>query len=258
MDEMVPPPAPAGRCSEEKINKYDQGPYHWFLPYFYARKHERPLELLAPYMKPTHRVLDLGCGDGRHSALLSGAARTVVGLDNQMLPLQYAYLLIHGGKISPRAKRDNVQLCCGDGTRLPFRSRTFDVATCFDMIEHLPTQRVPAFIEEVGRVLQPAGLFVIVTPNRANLHNRLWGHHLSEKHYYEYTLHELCTMMAEHRFSIDYQAGIYLPPLVLRPYLEHYANVFPIKHVFRLLINAGARLPEWSEKLFLIARRQAE
>lgn len=258
MSDSVPGRPAEGRCSEEKVNAYDQGPYHWFLPYLYARKHERPLELLAPRLKPTDRVLDLGCGDGRHSALLAKAVRTVVGLDNQMLPLQFAYLMIRGGRISPSATPGRVQLCCGDGTRLPFRSGTFNVATCFDMIEHLPPQWVPAFMEEVWRVLQPAGLFVVVTPNRANLHNRLWGHHLSEKHYYEYTLHELCAILAEHRFTMEQTAGIYLPPLILRPYLEHYANVFPIKHIFRLLINAGSRLPEWSEKLFLIGRRQAE
>jgi SAM-dependent methyltransferase len=258
MSESVPAHTAEGRRSEEKINAYDQGPYHWFLPFFYALEHERPLKLLAPHIKATDRVLDLGCGDGRHSALLSGMVRTVVGLDNQMLPLQFAHLLIHGDKISPSAKRGNVQLCRGDGTRLPFGSGTFDVAVCFDMIEHLPPQRVPSFIEEVWRVLQPAGLFVVVTPNRASLHNRLWGHRLSEKHYYEYTLHELSTIIGEHRFSVEYRAGIYLPPPILRPYLEHYANVFPIKHIFRLLINAGAGLPEWSEKLFLIVRRLAQ
>lgn len=246
------------RCSGEKVNPYDQGPYHWFLPYFYARKHERPLELLAPRLKPTDRVLDVGCGDGRHSALLAGTVRTVVGLDYQMLPLQFAHLLIHGESVRPSAGRARVRLCRGDGTRLPFCSGAFDVAVCLDMIEHLPQQRVPGFIDEVWRVLRPSGLFVIVTPNRANLHNRLWGHRLSEKHYYEYTLRELGAIVIEHRFSTESVAGIYLPPPILRPYLEHYANVFPIKHIFRLLINAGTKLPEWSEKLFLIARRQAE
>ena len=54
---------------EEKVNRYDNGPYRWFLPYFYAQMHERPLELLADLLKPTDAVLDLGCGDGRLTAL---------------------------------------------------------------------------------------------------------------------------------------------------------------------------------------------
>jgi SAM-dependent methyltransferase len=79
---------------EEKLNPYDQGPYHWFLPYFYARRHERPLQLLAGRLRSSDRVLDLGCGDGRHSALLAKRVRAVVGVDHQMLPLQFARLLV--------------------------------------------------------------------------------------------------------------------------------------------------------------------
>jgi SAM-dependent methyltransferase len=235
------PPSP----SEEKINRYDSGPYHWFLPYFYARRHERPLQLLAGRLKPADRVLDLGCGDGRHAALLARHVRAVVGLDHQMLPLQFARLLIQEG---------NVALARGDGTHLPLASQAFDGITCFDVIEHLPEGRVPGLLAEAYRVLKPGGWFVVTTPNRASLHSRLWGHRMNQKHYYEYTLPELAALFSKAGFCVEQTTGIYLPPPVLRPYLEHYANVFPLKHAFRLLIYAGAWAPGWSETLFLTAR----
>jgi len=231
--------------SRQKLNPYGQGPYHWFLPYFYARKHERPLQLVAGRLTPTDMILDLGCGDGRHSALLAKWVKAVVGVDHQQLPLQFARLLIQEG---------NVALSRGDGARLPLASGIFAGATCLDVIEHLPEARVPELLKEVRRVLKPKGWVVFTTPNRASLHNRLWGHRVSQKHYYEYTLPELISMLAEAGFCIEHKTGIYLPPLLLRPYLEHYANVFPVKHLFRLLINAGAWAPGSSETLLLIAR----
>jgi SAM-dependent methyltransferase len=230
---------------EEKLNPYDQGPYHWFLPYFYARRHERPLQLLAGRLRPSDRVLDLGCGDGRHSALLAKRVRAVVGVDHQMLPLQFARLLV---------QQSNVALSRGDAAHLPLASQAFDGVTCFDVIEHLPKARAHELMQEAYRVLRPGGWFIVTTPNRASLHNRLWGHKLSHKHYYEYTLPELGVLFSKAGFRVEQKTGIYLPPLVLRPYLEHYANVFPVKHAFRLLIHAGAWAPGWSETLFLAAR----
>lgn len=232
----------------KKITRYDHGPYHWFLPYFYTRKYERPLELVADLLKPTDIVLDLGCGDGRLTALQANRGRTIIGLDNQELPLQFARRLI---------QCDNVRFCCGDGIALMFRAGVFDVVTCFDVVEHIPQGKVTRLIDEVWRVLRRGGLFIVTTPNRNSLPNRLWGHRLSsEKHYYEYNLSELHEVVCAHGFAIERATGIYLPPPLLQPYFEHYANVFPVKYVFLLLVRTGARLPAWSETLLLVARRE--
>jgi len=223
---------------------YDQGPYHWFLPYFYARKHERPLQYLEGRLSPDDLILDLGCGDGRHSALLARQARAVVGVDHQQLPLQYARLLI---------QRDNVALSRADGLRLPLASGAFHGIVCLDVIEHLPEEKVAALLKEMQRVLVPGGWVLLTTPNRTSLYNRIRGHRLSQKHYFEYSLPELGRVVARAGFSVKVQSGIYVPPLLLRPYLEHYANVFPVKHLFRWRIQWGAWAPGWSETLLVLA-----
>lgn len=234
------------RISEERTNPYDQGPYHWFLPYFYARKRERLIELIADLLNASDVVLDIGSGDGKLTALVASQVRATVGLDNQVLPLRFARLLI---------RQDNVRLCCGDGKALCWRDEVFDLATCFDMIEHIPAALVPSFLNEVQRVLRCGGSFVVSTPNRDNLHNRLWGHRLSAKHYFEYNLAELSQVLTAHGFIVERAFGIYVPPPVLRRYLEHYANVFPTKLAFLFLIRLGEKLPRWSDTQLVIARK---
>jgi ubiquinone/menaquinone biosynthesis C-methylase UbiE len=230
----------------ELVNCYDHGPYHWFLPYFYARKRERIIELMAHLLNSSDTVLDIGSGDGRLTSLLASPVRSVVGLDHQMLPLRFARLLI---------QQDNIRLCRGDAKALCWRDEAFDVVTCLDTIEHIPSALVPRFLDEVQRVLRSGAMFVVSTPNRDNLHNRLWGHHLNPKHYFEYNLTELSENLTAHGFLVERTFGIYVPPPVLRRYLEHYANVFPTKLAFLLLIRLGRKLPGWSETQLVIARK---
>ena len=43
-------------------------------------------------------------------------------------------------------------LVLGDGSRLPFRDRSFDVVASFDTLEHVPPQARDAFVAECARV----------------------------------------------------------------------------------------------------------
>lgn len=63
----------------------------------------------------------------------------------------------------------------GDVTQLPFRTDSFDVATSFEVLEHLREQT--RYLDEVGRVLRPDGVLLLSTPNGAveRLHNRVTG-----------------------------------------------------------------------------------
>ncbi len=51
--------------------------------------------------------------------------------------------------IESSAERD---LVLGDGTRLPFRDKSFDVVAAFDTLEHVPPQLRTAFVSECARV----------------------------------------------------------------------------------------------------------
>ncbi|MFO7709269.1 MAG: methyltransferase domain-containing protein [Desulfobacterales bacterium] len=111
------------------------------------------------------RVLDVGCGSGRHVTAAYGLPRVmVVGLDPAPAELRAARerLRLHdrlgehgGGRWS---------LCAADGLRLPFGAECFDLVICAEVLEHVPD---PArTVAETLRVLKPGGHLVVSVPRR--------------------------------------------------------------------------------------------
>jgi SAM-dependent methyltransferase len=62
--------------------------------------------------------------------------------------------------------RREVRLECRDVEReaFPYGDDTFDVVTCFEVIEHLKFSPIPMLME-IRRVLKPDGVLVLTTPN---------------------------------------------------------------------------------------------
>jgi SAM-dependent methyltransferase len=100
-------------------------------------------------------VLDAGCGEGYGTRTLAAVARSVVALD-QVLPPEFA-------------SRPAVR---GDVRRMPLRDASFDMATCFEVIEHVRDQA--ALVAELARVLRPGGYAFVSTPHATieHLHDR--------------------------------------------------------------------------------------
>jgi SAM-dependent methyltransferase len=99
------------------------------------------------------RVLDLGCGPGRHAAQLVTTGARVVGFD-----LSPALLSRARQRLPPEA-----HLVRGDMRRLPFRDRAFDVVlnlfTSFGYFSD-DEQHLTVLIE-AGRTLRPGGALVL-------------------------------------------------------------------------------------------------
>lgn len=98
-------------------------------------------------------ILDLGCGTGHSSYLLSNGGYRVVGSD--LSPL---FLSQKRG-----ACTSVLHFAAADAFELPFPSETFDIVASFQFIEHIPD--VPQVLNEMDRVLRPDGLLVVVSPN---------------------------------------------------------------------------------------------
>jgi len=107
-------------------------------------------------------VLDTGCGVGYGTDYLAQSASHVVGVDNESEAVEFAVA---------RYRSENTAYLVGDCQRLPFASRTFDVVTSFELIEHLPDAN--AYLDEVRRVLRQGGIFLVSTPNRPVYHEHL-------------------------------------------------------------------------------------
>lgn len=115
-------------------------------------------------LEPGHRVLDLGCGEGRHAHglhMLGGL--DVVGVDLDEASLRTAREGL--ATLPPRAAGDphRTSFLAGDATRLAFADDTFDAVICSEVLEHLPDY--DAALREIRRVLRPGGRLCVTVPH---------------------------------------------------------------------------------------------
>ncbi|HEX9639713.1 MAG TPA: class I SAM-dependent methyltransferase, partial [Candidatus Krumholzibacteria bacterium] len=108
------------------------------------------------------KLLDVGCGTGRHILELSRYPGTFVGLDMAREDLFWfrSWLGIHALKGPLTA---SVHMVEGDGERVPFADGLFDIVLCTETLEHVPNDR--AILLELLRVLKPGGTLVISVPD---------------------------------------------------------------------------------------------
>jgi SAM-dependent methyltransferase len=101
------------------------------------------------------RVLDAGCGTAYGAKLLAQAgAAEVVGVD------------IAAGVLDAVAPEmpENVRLETGDLRHLQHPRDSFEMVVCFEVVEHFDDPF--AVLDELVRVLHPAGALLISSPNR--------------------------------------------------------------------------------------------
>src|ERR1700722_1355786 len=106
-------------------------------------------------LEPGARVIDLGCGSGVFTHLLSRCGYDAAGLDISPKLLELA-----------RRKYPDLKFDQGDVEALPYGDASVDGVLLSGIVHHLPDARLCA--AEVMRVLRPKGRFVAFDPNRAN------------------------------------------------------------------------------------------
>ncbi|HXU55223.1 MAG TPA: methyltransferase domain-containing protein [Casimicrobiaceae bacterium] len=103
------------------------------------------------------RVLDAACGEGYGTALLGAKAAEAVGVDIDTGSIQHAQSAYGSATI---------RFVEGSCTALPFADASFDIVVSFETIEHLDAADQPPMLAEFARVLKPAGLLIISSPNK--------------------------------------------------------------------------------------------
>lgn len=114
-------------------------------------------------LRPGERVLDVGCGGGRHAAEARRLGAHVVALDRSDVDVKDAAGLLDVVAVDWAAAREvSGSGTVGDALALPFPDGVFDRVIASEVFEHLPVDR-PAFAE-CARVLRPGGTLAVTVP----------------------------------------------------------------------------------------------
>ena len=112
-------------------------------------------------LKKDQFLLDMGCGEGRHSigALLETSAN-IVGLDLSLGDLNIAKSRLNDFDLS------NIDTHCtfgaGNINNIPFKSESLDSVVCSEVLEHIDSPEES--IKELIRVLKPGGVMALSVP----------------------------------------------------------------------------------------------
>lgn len=119
-------------------------------------------------VRPGTRVLDLGCGGGRHAFEAWRRGATVVALDASEGELKdvraVVGAMIDAGELRHAESGILGGAVNGDALQLPFADDTFDCIIASEVLEHVWADE--AAIGELARVLRPGGRLAATVPTR--------------------------------------------------------------------------------------------
>lgn len=191
-------------------------------------------------LKAGMRILDAGCGSGRH---LCEAFRTlgveVVGVDLSWEDLCETKAML---TLMEREQAGRWIVARADVTRLPFSDGSFDVVVCSEVLEHIADNRTA--VAELLRILKPWGDLAVTVPRF--LPERIcWV--LSKAYHCEpgghiriYKKEELLKLLKEAGANcrrIRYRHGLHAPYWWLRCLVGHKNENFPLVRAYRKFLE---------------------
>jgi SAM-dependent methyltransferase len=112
---------------------------------------------------PSTRVIDVGCGAGRHAFEAYRRGADVVAFDRAESELRSVDTLLRAmaeaGEVPVTA---SAKVVVGDALSLPYADETFDCVIASEILEHIPED--DAAIAELIRVLKVGGTLVVTVP----------------------------------------------------------------------------------------------
>jgi 2-polyprenyl-3-methyl-5-hydroxy-6-metoxy-1,4-benzoquinol methylase len=133
-------------------------------------------------------LIDIGCGDGRFIQELQAIypnAR-ILGIDYS------AHAISMAQAMNPQGAYRQANVILEDLDEL------FDVATCIEVLEHIPLNDVSSFIKGLASTIRPGGTLVLTVPH-INLPT-------SKKHYQHFSSEKLLDVLGE-----DFEGFVFIP-----------------------------------------------
>lgn len=205
----------------------------------------RWVRILREY-KCTGDLLDIGCGEGYF--------------------LQYAekYYDTYGSDVSEycimeaKKRTDRTQLSVGSVKNIDYADESFDMITCFDVLEHLEYPGVA--IQECRRVLKQGGIFVVRVPNTTSpgceWKKEDWFGYKDKTHVSLLSNEEWFKVFSKNNFEI---VGVFYDGLWDTPYLKYVPKF--IQDLFIKIPSLGLFLVgmkfsgKWGENLCMITHK---
>lgn len=151
-------------------------------------------------------VLDIACGEGYGTHVLSSRAREVIGVDIN------PELVAHAGR---KYRRENIRFLEGSVDRIPLPPGSTDIVVSFETLEHVSAETQQQFLLEVKRVLRQDGVFIVSTPNKENYTDR-YGYQ-NKFHVREWYKDDLDQFLKKHfGHVILYEQGQEVSSLIMR------------------------------------------
>lgn len=213
---MTAPPAPRRDPVQVMEEEYAL-PVHWFpqrrlAGFSREKKRQIAFSMLERVgLSPATRFVDVGCGDGRWTADIArkyGPLARVCGVDMSARAIAFARL------ICPEYEFFE------SGAGLAFPNATFDLATAFEVIEHVPDGQEEPFLAEIRRVVAKGGHLLLTTPSVAEP--------VHAKHFRHYPLERLQGLIRGAGFEVLETRGFMRPCHGLPRRLVRLAVEFPL------------------------------
>ncbi len=126
-----------------------------------AAKRWKPQVELISRFKQSGAILDIGCSSGGFLSTMKGPSWNLYGIEMEESTAEKA-----------RANT-GAKVFVGDAVMAPFAANSFDVVTCFDVLEHVYDPR--EFLTKVHQWLKPGGIYCAMMPNIDSWEARVFG-----------------------------------------------------------------------------------
>ncbi|MEW6684022.1 MAG: class I SAM-dependent methyltransferase [Nitrospirota bacterium] len=122
------------------------------------------------------RALDIGCGEGRHSAAFAQSGFLTVGVDLEPKALARARAALNGAADGPTFLQANV-------FALPFSAGTFDVVVDYGCLHHIRRPDTRRYLDQVVPLLKPGGYYLL------SCFSTKFKHHAGERRTRDWLVH---------------------------------------------------------------------